>query len=386
MWDIVYGYENNGTRTTNISWRENGTKRLVREDETGYLLDEEAVATLAGCINSTHDLMGKIIENKKGAEDTISAPSASVDKIYYGDFKKNKDGKCDFYIKEACYEYTPSNEPLATEIKNMTQFEKNEYYYTADNDYYLETNDYVYGKNYFNIEVSEALNLIDSYEPGKYYYLHEDNYLVENNDEPDETKTYCEIYLDRLIQTTGIKVNDNVPEQFFKPIQHPDINSEGPFVGYFYMEDGIRPIPINPNGITFSELSGKKCYWVENYTFDVKTQAGTNQEVITYNIHENDPELCQEIRFIEFKIDLNYYSIDENNNLIKLKYDNINHDTIYYQFGEDTKTQIEGLFYESDTYYYTTNGNDYFFAKEPNKIEEVTYHKLSSTPMEVTFY
>jgi hypothetical protein len=145
------------------------------------------------------------------------------------------------------------------------------------------------------------------------------------------------------------------------------------------MEDDIRPIPINPNSITFNDLSGKKCYWVENYTFDVETQVGTNQEVITYNIHKEDPKLCQEIRFIEFKTDLNYYSINENNNLIKLNYDNIERNTIYYQFGEDTKIQIDGLFYEPGTYHYLNEAGNYIFAKEEHLIEKYKdkYYKIT---------
>ena len=380
MWDIVYGYENNGTRTTNISWRENGTKRLVREDETGYLLDEEAVATLAGCINSTHDLMGKIIENKKGAEDTISATSASVDKIYYGDFRENKDGKteCGFYIKEACYEYIPSNEPSVTEIPNMTQFEKNKYYYTSDNNYYLETNDYVYGKNYFDIEVSEVLNLIDSYEPVKYYYLHEGNYLLENSKYPDETKTYCEINTDNI---TDITSNEN-HILFFKE-REQIVDENGIRKGYFYYADN-QYRPVVKESVFDSSL---KYYWVEGYQIETLPGVDPNdpaQDTVGW-IVTND-NIKYQVTFIEFNETKNYYYVDENNNYIKLLKENIDDNVVYKVFEQDAIKTVEGLFYEPNTYHYTTNGNDYFFAKEPNKIEEATYYKLSSTQMEVTFY
>jgi hypothetical protein len=69
MWNIVYGnYEQNGNsniRNQDIAWDSYNGLRMVKEDKNGngFTFEPDQVNTLAGVINSVHDLMGMIIEN-----------------------------------------------------------------------------------------------------------------------------------------------------------------------------------------------------------------------------------------------------------------------------------------------------------------------------------
>ena len=109
MWDIIYGNEEiNGSSNRNmfIDW-EDGTLipqlkglRLVTTQKNGYGYEKANVATLAGAINSVHDLMGMIIQQK----DNITAEEAPIENwvsnyIYY----LSNEGK--FYRKAPTYTY-----------------------------------------------------------------------------------------------------------------------------------------------------------------------------------------------------------------------------------------------------------------------------------------
>ena len=384
MWDVIYGYETNGTRTTELGWDKNGTKRLVKEDETGYLFNEgDDIATIAGCINSVHDLMGKIIDNRRGKESSITPSSASIDKIYYGDFRENPDGKPEynFYIKDACYTYEEATQEFATEITNMTQFEKDKYYYSSDNNYYLETNDYTYGKNYFNINTTEVLNLIDSYESGKYYYLYDNNYLLENGDNPDETKTYYEINPDLMDDVT-----DPENHKLFFRGRDQITDENGINKGYCYLDEYGVYRPLSQNSI-FNDTYNY--YWAEGYEIKrvpSQEEPGNPEKDNVSLIIDKDTDIKYQVIFVEFNESKNYYSIDENNNYIKLLKENIDDNVVYKIFEQDAVKPIEGLFYEPNLYHYSANGIDYIFGIEPNKIDGVSYYKLNSEEMKVTFY
>lgn len=91
MWDIIYGNENiNGSKNRNMSikWHD-GTEtteptglRLININEDGYSYNEQQINTLAGAINSVHDLMGMIIQKKENiVEEDID--SLDPNYIYY---------------------------------------------------------------------------------------------------------------------------------------------------------------------------------------------------------------------------------------------------------------------------------------------------------------
>jgi hypothetical protein len=85
MWDIVYGDpgESGKNRITTIDWNNPSEIRLVteKEDGSGFEYNPDKINSLAGAINSTHDLIGRIVEAPEGGD--INIEEADSDHIYY---------------------------------------------------------------------------------------------------------------------------------------------------------------------------------------------------------------------------------------------------------------------------------------------------------------
>lgn len=193
MWDIVYNAPINGTaRNMDIDWNSTNGVRMIHPDtifntETGEsytanTFDVVSARSLAGSINSVHDLMGMIVESERPG----SADAASTEKIYYNKL----DGK--FYIKypKYNYHYLAGLEPDPSTGKiiypedldftqfiqryqpvDLTQFEPDKYYYLSSNNYYLDNNiTPSAGNKYFTVEAQPTL-LSDNYEANTYHYM-----------------------------------------------------------------------------------------------------------------------------------------------------------------------------------------------------------------------
>lgn len=111
VWDVLYGglEENESNiRDTSILWKE-GTLvpqgkglRLLKRTDNGYYLDEKSINTVAGSINSVHDLMGMIIKSI----DSLPSDAASLPKDYI------------YYVKDQFKFYRKHNEYAFTNIAN----------------------------------------------------------------------------------------------------------------------------------------------------------------------------------------------------------------------------------------------------------------------------
>lgn len=91
MWDLIYGDESLSTEETedgkkkrnlDIDWNSTKGLRMVSETESGFAYNTKQVSTLAGAINSVHDLMGMIVLAPAGDLEDI-AKIAEDNKIYY---------------------------------------------------------------------------------------------------------------------------------------------------------------------------------------------------------------------------------------------------------------------------------------------------------------
>ena len=115
LWDLAFGQ----VRNQNIDWNSKEGLRLspkLEGADAGYAYNpEEEINTIAGCINSVHDLMGMIIV------DNIDDPAvADYEHIY---FINNK-----YYQKYPLYTYTPITEDEFNATSGV-------YYNNANNDY-----------------------------------------------------------------------------------------------------------------------------------------------------------------------------------------------------------------------------------------------------------
>ena len=95
MWDLIYGNEElNGSnkRNTYVTWTEGSIVpnvsglRLVTRTASGYGYEPKQAETLAGCINSVHDLMGMLIQKKNVNLSSVTSAMVEewgTDYIYY---------------------------------------------------------------------------------------------------------------------------------------------------------------------------------------------------------------------------------------------------------------------------------------------------------------
>ena len=140
LWDLVYGDEDiNGSkkRNTYIKWNAGSVVpnasglRLVSNSEDGYGYEPKQAETLAGVINSVHDLMGMNIQKKTGkAVDYSSSDIKALgsEYIYYLEGDKR------YYRAHKTYNYTGSITSFTKAdrykaISNLTTWPKDGYYY-----------------------------------------------------------------------------------------------------------------------------------------------------------------------------------------------------------------------------------------------------------------
>ena len=111
VWDLVYGgvEENNGSkRNLNITWSDGSIVpnlsglRMVTKKNAGYGYEPNQVNTIAGAINSVHDLMGMIVQEKDNLA-SINPNELSTEYIYFD----KKTGK--YFRKNKKYELVPIN-------------------------------------------------------------------------------------------------------------------------------------------------------------------------------------------------------------------------------------------------------------------------------------
>lgn len=261
MWDIVYGDANkednsSSPRMTDIAWLSspvyNDRRRLQlieTKDGKNYDYNVSEVETLAGSINSVHDLMGMIIiEEDEQIEnlDEYAINKAQGDSIYFlnnkfyrkapvkqytelteGEYVFTLASGLDedhyntysYYIKNEDGSYSQATEPFDASTEyykkevegKMTQVElttfedimkaKNTYYlYRNGNNDYIYDTQYVADRQYFTIDkdkVTYVGQMDDSYEPNKFYYEQEREV---------GSLTYTDYYLDTAeINSTNIK-------------------------------------------------------------------------------------------------------------------------------------------------------------------------------------
>ena len=113
VWDLIYGGRDTSAtiaktnhRNKNIEW-ENGTVYLNRlglrlRGTDGKSYNKKAVETLAGCINTAHDLFGMIIQRFDHYNDLNTMVKAlDFNHIYYAEDQSK------YYRKHITYDYTP---------------------------------------------------------------------------------------------------------------------------------------------------------------------------------------------------------------------------------------------------------------------------------------
>ena len=176
----------------------------------GQTFDKAQITTLAGCINSVHDLMGMIIVDKEVDDDPNNAPleSLSSDYIYY----YPKDGT--YRIKGEEYIFTDLTEDNFTyETVELTESDFAPFmFYTKDGDTYIpvpENATYVEGTQYYvkklrvdSNALFEKVNL-DSFMSG-YYNTSTGSYIFKQDGTPDDGIIYYDINHNKIVGDSSV--------------------------------------------------------------------------------------------------------------------------------------------------------------------------------------
>lgn len=231
MWDVVYGDKamNNNTnvRDTSMKWTMHGSikpknqgLRLITTDENGYLVHPEKMSTVAGAVNSMHDLMGMIIQEV----DTDKEPAANkADKYIFYDKKKGK-----FYRKHKGATYTAFSGSNTSGHQFFERIMLETDVASFLNNCYYRENTAIEGKyNYIKeTQYNEGLN-------GKYYQINSTTPVSFNSSFKEQQKNIYERY---DTEDKGIYYIPTKDEVFVEE----KINN------YRYIQqENIRALPVN---------------------------------------------------------------------------------------------------------------------------------------------
>lgn len=389
VWDMVYG-EN---RNLDIYWDSPHGLRLTRDD-VGFAYKTNEIQTLAGCINTAHDLLGMIIR-----ADTTEVGDASIDNIYYGDLE-NK-GATAYYLKEPYMKFTKLTNAEALKLMTdkptkvdppLVEFSEGSYHIATTWGFsHDKTKTYKKGTQYYKINATN-IQLDDTYAANKYYYQPKENlnYLLDQNSTPTRTNDYYSITFNAKTSVAS----DTIKTYFYKPEAHVD-NEDGSYTGLFYLDE--NDVLYKIDGIDdpgFYDVIGHydsndTTKWVgyfigENYTSKIENDETTGQPVRVYSFKKKTPVQMIKFTYSASNKTGNYYYKDNNNNYICLT--NINQVDTKISYGLLTLTK-KNKFYEPDIYYYI-GGDDYIKGNSTDMIEGVQYVVLSghTEPLKTAFY
>lgn len=363
IWDIVYGnveMTQSEQRNLDINWNSTEGLRLIQNLDDGVYIDENQVNTIAGCINSVHDLMGMIIEDGLN----ILGPK---DRIYYDSETKK------FYIKDTVYEYQPITDLSESINLNYKEISLNDF--SKTNLYILKNGNYVKEKNfnentaYYSVVETEEVQLDPlDFESGIFYYTDiNGDYLLDYGYKPQQDRDYYSIDSKR-------KENNPGTNQFYRYNRSDWFYEQkvGNKVNYIKASS-----PTMQEGVDYYQISLKQGN--DEYVYDEFGNLVPSAGI--------DLENKVLLNLIPWDENINYYIRDSDKNYIKAKspseagkdFD----DTIeYYSLNGINKRE---KFYEAGKYYYEKS-NNYIFAKDLKKLEETTYLTLTTEVDDNIYY
>ena len=307
MWDIVYGNEeiNEGTdRNTAINWKDASVVpndeglQLVTESSSGYGYEPNQVETLAGAINSVHNLMGMIIAEKEDLTDS-DIQKLNEDYIYYlADSKK-------FCRKHKTYTFGSSNINYSGDIDSrFTQVSlsnwpaNNTQYFYLDQvrgnekpNYILEKG-YRSGKEYYTVQApdnSKKVTFSGEFKPYTYFVL-QSNVLVEgkttNIYKTSLDKTYKPGVTYKIITRTRLGEDTRFYEKgkyyyaTFAKDSNPTIEKYNEYI-YFVYRNGRYYRATEP-------FNKETNYYIPTFHQETSANADENKQYFFFNEVEND--------------------------------------------------------------------------------------------------
>lgn len=182
IWDIIYGEE----RNLDIDWNSLQGLRLSTTPD-GYQYSTKSINTIAGCINSVHDLMGMII-----VEQPEDVQYANENNIYWnGEFfsRKKKNYNYQEIKKNDDYIIIKVEDPQNNYFPNTYYLDENGEIKDTENKYNPNNN---YYQKLLKTNYIQVVNM-KNFEKSKYFYFIQNNFILENNDIWNKDFDYFEI-------------------------------------------------------------------------------------------------------------------------------------------------------------------------------------------------
>lgn len=269
-YDLIYGVnENSSIRPRDIAWYD-GSESLEAKTNGDASIGGKSynLNTLAGTINTAHNVLGQIVINLQEypTEEEINSLSpyylykynnnyyrvgegfdvelVSEDEFQYilqdevtaDDFKSNKYYKeNENHIKVPATTYDSSLSINGYYLKNikdvrytpirLTQFESGQFYYKDGDNYYCDNSENTplyYNRTYYTNIQTTSYTFEVEYTPGRYYVLSEGNYIRSTEDMPETTTTYY------TFSSSSRSEFDNLPVRVYQPgiFYYKDNNSD----------------------------------------------------------------------------------------------------------------------------------------------------------------
>lgn len=194
MWNIVYGpgAVTDNKRNMDVEWGSTNGHRMLSplQGGDGYSYAPEQTKTIAGAINSVHDLMGMIISTDYNP--TNGLPD-DMGKIYHYNNK--------FYRKAKTYEYDPAEYEFIKVALTQDTYTPNYYYYKSGSNYEPDLNNsFNSAKEYYVQKLKRTENKplvtgeeLFGYAPNNFYILDGKDYLVSREEAFNKHNTYYRI-------------------------------------------------------------------------------------------------------------------------------------------------------------------------------------------------
>ena len=189
LWDLMYGEKDStgkyhSSRNDNIEWNDTTGLRMIQEDldAGGFKYSENKSESVAGAINSVHDLMGMIIvpqtENQTKEEALEMAVS---NKIYFGAYGDNPDQK-GFYYKDTEYKFEPFTSIPKLNEKYKAEGKEVPFPDFPEEDFNID--DFISARNYYEL---------NQFWPNTYYTYVDKNFYLDINNTPTPDTVYYEL-------------------------------------------------------------------------------------------------------------------------------------------------------------------------------------------------
>ena len=375
LWNIVYGEGEQINPTTkkrnqDVEWNSTAGLRLVTPDieSGGFTYLKENTETIAGCINSVHDLMGMIVLDATDTPDLL-AEDAEINKIYYGNFRADK--RKGYFFKDAYYDLEPFPPDMSTEdlqewiggrkYVDLIQFEPNKYYIYTESNFIIDTNGtptpntpyYLLGdgvkvklKNW-NSQDDEIDDPDDPEDPDKpetpsekidYYYKDDNhNFIKDANEQTDETKTYYTVKATRatepdknnglilLWNASDYTIDYNFNTELIDPTELEAMKITGIGEGYFYWdEDNKILVPLTKDSEYDAEIAkAGHYYYIDQFAIASGVDLGgqiseslyfinENKTLTSFNKIQDNPDILNKYRVTFLELKDNYYYTEMN--------------------------------------------------------------------------